>query len=104
MCGAGLLFTSLIVHLPLQLTALLTPALAMLAGDKSAKSVWAGCMVAMVGTVFFTLDNVPQVAPSANAAHIAVGETIVPTKAIQMTPVSMTPIRILALHCLEQDV
>lgn len=57
-----------------QLTALLTPALAMAAGEKPAKSVWLGCLFAMAGTILLTLDNAPRVAPPANAAHIAIGE------------------------------
>lgn len=59
----------------MQLTALLTPALAMLAGEKPAKSVWLGCLVAMGGAVLLTLDKASLAAPPANAAHIAVGET-----------------------------
>ncbi|CAL8460827.1 g358 [Coccomyxa elongata] len=57
----------------IQLTALLTPALAMAAGEKPAKSVWFGCLFAMAGTILLTLDNAPRVAPPANAAHIAIG-------------------------------
>ncbi|BDA41739.1 hypothetical protein COCOBI_02-5320 [Coccomyxa sp. Obi] len=57
----------------IQLTALLTPTLAMAAGEKPAKSVWLGCVFAMAGTILLNLDNAPRAAPSANAAHIAIG-------------------------------
>lgn len=60
---------------PMQLTALLTPALAMLAGEKPAKSVWLGCLVAMGGAVLLTLDKAPLAAAPTNAVYIAVGET-----------------------------
>ena len=59
-----------------QLTALLTPALAMAAGEKPAKSVWLGCLFAMAGTILLTLDNAPRVAPPANAANLAIGDAL----------------------------
>lgn len=57
-----------------QVTALLTPTLALAAGDKPSKNVWLGCAMALCGTVLLTLDKAPSVAVPVNASHIAIGK------------------------------
>jgi hypothetical protein len=55
-------------------TALLTPGLALAAGDKPSRNVWLGCLVALAGTTLLSLDTAPNVAVPSNASHIAIGE------------------------------
>ena len=58
---------------PLQVTSLVTPVLASLAGERPGRLVWLGCGVAMTGTVLLTLDHAPQAA-SSGLQHVAHGE------------------------------
>ena len=55
------------------MTALLTPTLATLAGDKPGKSVWLGCTVALAGTLMLSLDKAGPVLAPANATRLAIG-------------------------------
>lgn len=56
----------------IQLTAVLTPLLASLAGDKLAPRVWAAALMALAGTCLIALDGV-QPASSAASDAVAAG-------------------------------
>ena len=63
---------------PLQVTSLVTPFLASLAGERPGRLVWLGCGVAMTGTVLLTLDHAPQAA-SSGLQQVALGKPFLNT-------------------------